>query len=118
MQRVNPYVYDGDESLHGLLDVVPFGVPDEPPERTGPGVRGVIPGIGADDKVLIWGGGIYNWFDPVTLIRAVDKLRQRVPNVRLRTSARHPADVPHRSRPGMPARPRSSSASSIPRVLQ
>ena len=96
MQRVNPYVYDGDESLHGLLDVVPFGVPDEPPERTGPGVRGVIPGIGADDKVLIWGGGIYNWFDPVTLIRAVDKLRHRVPNVRLYfLGTRHPnPDVP------------------------
>ena len=27
--------YDADESLRGLLDVVPFGVPDEPPERTG-----------------------------------------------------------------------------------
>ena len=75
---------------------MPFGVPDEPPERTGPGVRGVIPGIGADDKVLIWGGGIYNWFDPVTLIRAVDKLRQRVPNVRLYfLGTRHPnPDVP------------------------
>lgn len=96
MQRVNPYVYDGDESLHGLLEVVPFGVPDEPPERTGPGIRGVIPGICADDKVLIWGGGIYNWFDPITLIRAVDKLRLRVPNVRLYfMGTRHPnPDVP------------------------
>ena len=96
MQRVNPYVYDGDESLHGLLDVVPFGVPDAPPERTGPGIRGVIPGIGAEDKVLIWGGGIYNWFDPMTLIRAVDKLRLRVPNVRLYfMGTRHPnPDVP------------------------
>jgi GT2 family glycosyltransferase/glycosyltransferase involved in cell wall biosynthesis len=96
MQRVNPYVYDGDESLQRLLGVVPFGVPDEPPQRTGPGIRGVIPGIGADDKVLIWGGGIYNWFDPVTLIRAVDKLRRRVPNVRLYfLGTKHPnPDVP------------------------
>lgn len=83
MQRVNPYVYDRDESLEQLLTVVPFGVPDEPPERTGPGIRGVVPGIGHDDKVVIWGGGIYNWFDPLTLIRAVDRLRARVPNVRL-----------------------------------
>jgi GT2 family glycosyltransferase len=96
MQRVNPYVYDGDESLHDLLEVVPFGVPDEPPERTGPGIRGVVPGIGADDKVLLWGGGIYNWFDPITLIHAVDKLRLRVPNVRLYfMGTRHPnPDVP------------------------
>lgn len=96
MQRVNPYVYDGHESLHNLLEVVPFGVPDTPPERTGPGIRGVIPGIGSNDKVLIWGGGIYNWFDPITLIRAVDKLRLRVPNVRLYfMGTRHPnPDVP------------------------
>jgi GT2 family glycosyltransferase/glycosyltransferase involved in cell wall biosynthesis len=96
MQRVNPYVYDRDESLHRLLDVVPFGVPDEPPERTGAGIRGVVPGIGSDDKVLIWGGGIYNWFDPLTLIRAVDKLRHRVPNVRLYfMGTKHPnPDVP------------------------
>src|SRR5206468_237233 len=30
-----------------------------------------------------WGGGIYNWFDPLTLLRAVDKLRRRLPEVRL-----------------------------------
>jgi GT2 family glycosyltransferase len=96
MQRVNPYVYDRDESLNDLLAVVPFGVADEPPERTGPGIRGVVPGIGPDDKVLIWGGGIYNWFDPVTLIRAVDRLRQKVPEVRLYfLGTKHPnPDVP------------------------
>jgi glycosyltransferase involved in cell wall biosynthesis len=46
-------------------------------------LKGVVPGIGPDDKVLLWGGGIYNWFDPLTLLRAVDKLRARVPEVRL-----------------------------------
>lgn len=96
MQRVNPYVYDGDEGLRRLIGTVPFGVPDDPPRRTGPGIRGVVPGIGADDHVLIWGGGIYNWFDPITLIRAVDKLRARVPNVRLYfLGTKHPnPDVP------------------------
>jgi GT2 family glycosyltransferase/glycosyltransferase involved in cell wall biosynthesis len=96
MQRVNPYVYDEDESLKRMLAVVPFGVADEPPERTGPGIRGVTPGIGPDDKVLIWGGGIYNWFDPITLIRAVDRLRQKVPEVRLYfLGTKHPnPDVP------------------------
>ena len=27
--------------------------------------------MAADDRVILWGGGIYNWFDPLTLIRAV-----------------------------------------------
>ena len=56
---------------------------DEPPRHTRPVLRGVVPGIGDDDKVVLWGGGIYNWFDPLTLLRAVDKLRRRLPEVRL-----------------------------------
>lgn len=96
MQRVNPLVYEQDESLEQLLTVVPFGVDDAPPKRTGPGIKGVVPGIGVDDKVLIWGGGIYNWFDPLTLIRAVDQLKARVPEVRLFfLGTKHPnPDVP------------------------
>lgn len=33
--------------------------------------------------MLLWGAGIYNWFDPLTLLRAVDRLRHRRPDVRL-----------------------------------
>ena len=40
-------------------------------------MRGVVAGIGADDEIVLWGGGVYNWFDPLTLIRAVDRLRHR-----------------------------------------
>ncbi len=83
MQRVNPVTYERDETLRDLLAVVPFGVPDDPPVRTGPGVRGAVAGIGEHDPLLVWGGGIYNWFDPATLIRAVDLLRRRIPDVRL-----------------------------------
>jgi len=89
--RVNPATYDADPGFHGLVVSVPFGVPSTPPVRTGPGVRGVVPGIGGDDLVVLWGGGIYNWFDPLTLLRAVDLLRARVPGVRLVfMGTRHP----------------------------
>ena len=81
--RVNPATYDDDPDLRALLDVVPFGIEDDPPTRTGPGFRGVIPGVGPDDPVILWGGGIYNWFDPLTLLRAVDRLRVDQPTVRL-----------------------------------
>lgn len=81
--RLNPATYDADERLDDLLRVVPFGVSDEAPAHTRPTLRGVVPGIGADDKVVIWGGGIYNWLDPLTLLHAIDKLRARVPEVRL-----------------------------------
>ncbi|MFC8192697.1 glycosyltransferase [Cellulomonas sp. NPDC057328] len=81
--RVNPVVYDEDETLGKLLAVVPFGVGDDEPVPTRPMVKGVIPGIGPDDKVILWGGGIYNWFDPLTLIHAIDRMKERVPEVRL-----------------------------------
>jgi glycosyltransferase involved in cell wall biosynthesis len=81
--RVNPVTYDEDQTLRALISVVPFGVAETPPVRTRAAVKGVVPGIGPDDTVLLWGGGIYNWFDPLTLLRAVDRLRRRRPDVRL-----------------------------------
>lgn len=81
--RINPATYDQHESLESLIAIAPFGVDEEPPTHTKPVLRDVVPGIGADDKVILWGGGVYNWFDPLTLLRAVDKLKHRLPNVRL-----------------------------------
>jgi glycosyltransferase involved in cell wall biosynthesis len=66
-------------------------VGDRPPEATRHAIRGTIPGIGPDDHVILWGGGVYNWFDPLTLVRAIDRLRQRLPTVRLLfLGMRHP----------------------------
>jgi glycosyltransferase involved in cell wall biosynthesis len=94
--RINPVTYDHDPSLRSQIAVVPFGIPDHPPERTRNAIKGVIDGVGADDPVILWGGGVYNWFDPLTLIRAVDQLRERIPNVRLVfLGMRHPnVEVP------------------------
>ncbi len=81
--RINPLTYDADPSLRSLIDVVPFGVDDEPASQQRHAIRGAVAGIAADDEVLLWGGGVYNWFDPLTLIRAVDALKARRPKLRL-----------------------------------
>lgn len=67
----------------GLLRVVPFGVDDTSPAPSRHGIRGAIEGIGMTDKVILWGGGVYNWFDPLTLIHAVAMLAERHDDVRL-----------------------------------
>lgn len=81
--RVNTATYNADSDLRGLIDVVPFGMSDVRPVHTRNVLRGVRPGISSDDKVIIWGGGLYNWFDPETLIRAIARLSVDRPNVRL-----------------------------------
>lgn len=81
--RINPATYDGDPDLDGLISIVPFGLSATPPVHERAVLKGVMPGIGVDDKLLLWSGGLYNWFDPKTLIRAVALLSERHDNVRL-----------------------------------
>jgi glycosyltransferase involved in cell wall biosynthesis len=81
--RIEPSISDADPSLRDLIDVVPFGLEAKQPVLTTPALKGVVPGIGPDDKVLLWGGGVWNWFDPLTPIRAVHDLSQRREDVKL-----------------------------------
>ncbi|MGN7799189.1 glycosyltransferase [Leifsonia sp. 22587] len=94
--RVNAYTYSRDSELDSLIAVAPFGISADDPVQSYHAIRGQVPGIGPDDKVIVWGGGIYNWFDPETLIRAVAELAERHDDVRLFfMGVKHPnPDVP------------------------
>ena len=81
--RVNPANYADDPDLTGLINVVPFGLEHEAPVHRQRVLKGVHPGIGEEDKLLLWSGGLYNWFDPLTLIRAVAKVAKGHPEVKL-----------------------------------
>jgi glycosyltransferase involved in cell wall biosynthesis len=108
--RIDHRSYASDRSLRNLLDVVPFGIDPEPPRR-GPGLRGIVPGIGEHDEVVLWGGGIWNWFDPLTVIRAADELRRRRARLRLVfLGTAHP-------NPAVPAMRRTADAMALAREL-
>jgi glycosyltransferase involved in cell wall biosynthesis len=81
--RVNPYTYAEDPALRHLIDLVPFGISPIPPMASAHGLRGVVPGIGEGDQILLWGGGVYNWFDPMSLLAAVRRLVPSFPRLRL-----------------------------------
>lgn len=81
--RLNPDNYDQDTSLRRLISVVPFGVQDDPPSQTEHLIKGKIAGVAETDKVVLWGGGIYNWFDPLTLIRAIKLLSKTHADLKL-----------------------------------
>lgn len=83
MGRVNPFTYQQDTTLRQLIDIVPFGLPVNPPEHTRPVLKGVYKTIAATDKVILWGGGIWNWFDAPTLIRAMPLILGERPEVKL-----------------------------------
>ncbi len=73
--RLTEAVYARDRDGKALIDIVPFGMSPEPPRKTAAVLKGVIPGIEPDDFVALWGGGVWNWLDPLTLIRATARLR-------------------------------------------
>ncbi len=75
---LDPETYARDPTLRSLVAVVGFGLPDEPaPPPTG-ALRRAFPEIG--DRVLLWGGGVWDWLDPETPLRALERLD---PNVHL-----------------------------------
>jgi glycosyltransferase involved in cell wall biosynthesis len=87
--RLTPSLYDNDPTVRSLLAVAPFGLPGKPPQRTSSPVRGPL--VAEDDKVVIWAGGVYSWFDPLTLIHAMDRLSSKHSNARLLfLGMRHP----------------------------
>jgi glycosyltransferase involved in cell wall biosynthesis len=81
--RIDPERADADPALRDLIDVVPFGLEAQPPVATRHALKGEVAGIGPEDRVLLWGGGVWNWFDPLTPIRAVKELSRRRDDVKL-----------------------------------
>lgn len=89
--RINPHTFGEDSSLRRLVDVVPFGLPEDPPQATEPVLKGIWPGIGSEDKVILWGGGLWPWLDPLTAIRAIARIWRQRQDVRLIfPGTRHP----------------------------
>lgn len=83
LDLVPPAVYARDPSLRKYIDVVPYGVPAEPLRPAGRVLKGVVPGIAPTDRVLLWNGGITEWNDTETLLRAMAELAPRRPEVKL-----------------------------------
>ncbi len=89
--RINRYNFAQDPSFRQLVDVVPFGMPTERPAARSPVFRETWPGIGAQDKIILWGGGLWVWLDPLTAIRAVAQIWRERQDVRLVfPGTRHP----------------------------
>lgn len=83
LNKVNPYEYDMSSKLDKLIGLVPFGISNDEPIHTQDSMKSKIPNLKSDDKVLLWGGGIWNWFDPITLIKAVYEVSKQRKDIKL-----------------------------------
>lgn len=89
--RLTHELYDSDPTLNDLVTIVPFGLDKATSTPIMKRIKGIVPGIGTGDKVVLWGGGIHDWFDPLTAIRAMAFIAPRHPEVRLLfLGTRHP----------------------------
>ena len=66
--RVNPERLAADPDLEGLLVEVPFGVPDQLALH-----RPLLPARRGGEKRILF-GGLYDWYDPFTLLDALERL--------------------------------------------
>jgi glycosyltransferase involved in cell wall biosynthesis len=75
-------VAGGAVPLAERFAVVPHGIDEDPPRPSSRPLRdaGLV---STGDKLAVWGGGLWGWLDPLTPIRAVERLRERRPEVRL-----------------------------------
>lgn len=79
---ISPLLYDRDPSLKDFIGVVPFGISSNKPKKNGAGLKEKL-GLHPDDKVILWGGGIWNWFDPLTLIKAMKIISKERTDIKL-----------------------------------
>ena len=81
--RVDLDGYLAEPTFRSLIDVVAFGVAVQPPVDGSPALKGVHKGIAEDDRVVLWTGGIWNWLDPLTVVRAAAELARTRNDVKL-----------------------------------
>ena len=75
--RIDRDAYARDPSYRSVIDTVPFGLPEEPPQRgAAPGPRELF-GLAPDEPLALWNGGIWSWLDAETAIRAFAEWRGR-----------------------------------------
>jgi glycosyltransferase involved in cell wall biosynthesis len=82
--RLNPGTYDLDPDFSNFISLVPFGMESSGPKtRTKNIYHKKFPAIAPTDKIIYWGGGIWNWFDPLSVIKAVEVIAKNRNDIKL-----------------------------------
>jgi GT2 family glycosyltransferase/glycosyltransferase involved in cell wall biosynthesis len=71
--RITRRHYRSDDELRSLIDVVPYGCPNTAPSA----------GLNTRRRTVVWTGGMWPWFDPLTVVDAIALARRTVPDIHL-----------------------------------
>lgn len=83
--RINPATY-GEE----LIEVVPYGIYDEPPIQKNHPIQKLIGKDHKQYKKILWFGGIYPWFNLEDLVDAVVTINKELPAKLVIVGAKNP----------------------------
>jgi len=81
--RINPLTYADERALNRLVAIVPPGVPGEPPHPAEPTLKGVYPGISAEDRLILWPESIQDTSGPGLLLEILSELIAERPHIKL-----------------------------------
>jgi len=70
------------------ITILPFGLQDAKPVKGRSVLRGTK--IADSDFLIVWRGGIWGWFDPFTLLRALVKLKAKRSDIKVYFPGVHP----------------------------
>lgn len=81
---INPKSYANSPDIKKIISLVPFGLSSEKiPSADLALVKEKIPNLKAKDKIIYWGGGIWNWFDPLSIVRAIAEISKTRSDIKL-----------------------------------
>ena len=81
---LTPELYRQSPDLNKYISLVPFGLPSNKPISKNPTlISEKFPQIKTTDKIIFWGGGIWNWFDPLSVVKAVENISKKRSDVKM-----------------------------------
>lgn len=81
---IDPQAYDRDPAMKRMFAIAPHGVRgDALTANETRVIKGVYAGISENDNLIIWNGGILQWYDPATLLHALAQIKRKRDDVKL-----------------------------------
>jgi glycosyltransferase involved in cell wall biosynthesis len=84
MKLISPALYHADPSLSSYISLAPFGLSSQKIARAkGSDLSSQFPGLRPNNKVVLWGGGLWNWLDSLSVVKAIEEISRTRQDIKL-----------------------------------